>query len=804
MYVALLGAVLEENLALRYLAPPLRQAGHDVRILGYDSDRDRERLIEQLAADEPDLIGISVAFQHRLIDFAGLVKRVREAGIATPIVWGGHIPTARSGQILERYPEVDLIVRHDGEETVVELANALQAEGGGLRGDAAPGSARVTTPALAKRLSQIEGLAFRLPEGRPGATPARRAVANLDSLSSPARDGRPAQHAGLGFVPILSSRGCWQHCTYCSIHTYHRGRQGARVRLRDPRAVGAEMAAEYFERKARIFCFHDENLFLPKPARTLSRLRAMRAELDDRGAGQIGIVAKCRPDSLSADLLRQAREIGVLRMYVGIENGSQNGLNHLGRDTTVAKCRESLRLLREAGIYACFNVLLFEPDTTLQDVSDNIAFLRDACDFPWNFCRAEVYPGSWLEKSLRDQDRLRGGLEGMTYTIADPRAELLFRICAIVYGGRNFGPQSVANLASGVGYLAAILTHFHGGRRVRTMHDKTQNLVRGLGEDTLAGLTRARDFVASNPTTDQVLRFTRALAQDVAAQDAHYWSALESMRRTMDRLGTRLAPRVLNPRSPAQTAKKTVAMLAAAATMATAAQGCGQTSVVDPLPPDTMVVDPPPPDVFSEDVMVADPLPDDVMVADPLPDDVIGEDAGDDEDIMVADPLPPDVVEADVVDEDADEEDDIMVADPLPPDVVQEDADEADDIDEPADAEEDSKTQDIGPPVDPPPPDAAMDTTSPSRAPDLAALPLDRAFRVTLRPRSAHVKSSEPTRLVAALPDGATLEWRAVGGSLQIDEDTLGATFVKNGAAPGYVLVTARDGDRLDVARWIG
>ena len=127
------------------------------------------------------------------------------------------------------------------------------------------------------RLSNISGLAFRLPGERPGATEPRPATADLDSLAGPARDGRLQRHAGLGFAPILGSRGCWQACTYCSIQSYHRGRKGSRVRLRAPEAVAGEMADLYHHNHARIFCFHDENLFLPRPAHTRARLSAPRS-----------------------------------------------------------------------------------------------------------------------------------------------------------------------------------------------------------------------------------------------------------------------------------------------------------------------------------------------------------------------------------------------------------------------------------------------------------------------------------------------------------------------------------------------
>ena len=800
MYVVLVGAALEENLALQYLAPPLRLAGHEVEVMAFDRAVDADRLAARLARRRPGLVGMSVAFQHRLKDFRDLARAIRAAGVAAPIVWGGHIPTARAGQILDGYPEVDVVVRHDGEESLVALVDALA--DAPLDAPSAADEPRRVEGRLLARLHAIEGLAFRLPEGRSGVTTARAATRDLDALPWPDRPERPTRHCGLGFAPVIGSRGCWQRCTYCSIQTYHRGRSGPRVRLREPDAVAEEIAALYHERQYRIFCFHDENFFLPRPKATVERLRALKAGLDRRRVGRIGLVAKCRPDQLTPEVLGEARRMGLLRAYVGIENGSQAGLDHLGRETTVATCRRALELLRDAGVYACFNVLLFEPDTVMADVRDNVAFLRDWPDFPWNFCRAEVYPGSLLEQTLREQGRLRGGLEGMSYTIADPRAELLFRMTAVAFGGRNFGPQGTANAGTGLGYLAAVLEHFFPGRAARAYAQQTQHLLRAFHEDTLGLLDRAYAFVEAGPPSRRAVReFTDRLAAAVAASDARYWPAMEALRGAMDRFGAGRAPALLAPPAKRHPLRAAVAAAAAVASLV-AAPACetGGGEVVDPAPSDVvdpgardahqdmMVVDPSP-----MDVMVADPLPMDVMVADPLPEDVIVVDPPPpdvdppppdivEEDWIIVDPPPPDV--RDVVE---DTTPDVMVADPLPPDVV-EDVMIADPL--PPDV-----VEDVPPPSDPPPPDMSM--AVPARLP---ALPLDRSFRVQLVTVWQGGSLQLDARVTGA--PAAKLRWRAAGGS--ITARGTGAVFRPDGRAGAWVMVTAEaGGDRLDVARHV-
>jgi len=808
MRVMLIGAGQEENLALGYLAAALRAAGHPAVMVPFDAPCDGPAVVRSVVDGAPDLVGMSVAFQHRVGEFRDLSRALREAGIQAPIVWGGHVPTARSGTVLLEVPEVDVVVRHDGERTVVDLAGVL--DGAALPSSGGPGVPRAMPEVLAARLALVDGLAFRLPDGRPGASPSRAVETDLDALEMPVREDRAVRHAGLGFAPILSSRGCWQKCTYCSIHTYHRGRGGPRVRFRDMDAVAAEMADLYARRQVRIFCFHDENLFLPTAAKTIPRLRALRDGLDRRGVGRVGIVAKCRPDQVTPEVLAEARGLGLLRVYVGIENGSQAGLDHLGRDTDVGTCARALERLSAAEVYACFNILLFEPDTALRDVTDNLAFLRRFPEVPWNFCRAEVYPGTLLEERLRARGGLRGGLEGMSYRIEDPRAELLFRLTAIAFGGRNFGHQSTANAMSGLGYLAAVLKHFHRSRTSDGFVRDATLLTRRLSGDTLARMDEALAFVSGTlPSHAAASDFAASLAAKVAASDAVLWSEIESLRRVMDAWGVARADRVLQAPRPAAGFARAAAVLAMTGLTSQAACFSTRPEVMDPVPTDLpfqdeiTVSDPPPPDAF--DIPVVDPPPPDGwtndpggdgppgdlladtdnpwgdMIVDPLPLDVW-------EDVGPVDPPPPDVIDvADVHPIDPPPPDawtDLPPVDPPPPDVL-------DDADAPSDASKDEM-----PIADPPPPDFGAPADS-----QAWALPLDRSFRVHL----SAVEDPGGGLLLSAVVNRsrcATLHWSALGGSLEARGDR--AIFTSDGSRPPMVIVTARGpGGCIDVARYL-
>jgi len=76
MKVVLIGAELEENLGLRYIASSLEVCGHSVAIIPFNSEQDQESAVRQALAFEPQIIGLSMVFTSRAREFCRLARRV--------------------------------------------------------------------------------------------------------------------------------------------------------------------------------------------------------------------------------------------------------------------------------------------------------------------------------------------------------------------------------------------------------------------------------------------------------------------------------------------------------------------------------------------------------------------------------------------------------------------------------------------------------------------------------------------------------------------------------------------------------
>ena len=90
MHVALVGAELEENLALRYLHGALAAEGHQVTLVVFDCEADLERAAREIVDSKACIAGFSMVFTRRADEFARLLTRCCELGFRGVTVVGGH------------------------------------------------------------------------------------------------------------------------------------------------------------------------------------------------------------------------------------------------------------------------------------------------------------------------------------------------------------------------------------------------------------------------------------------------------------------------------------------------------------------------------------------------------------------------------------------------------------------------------------------------------------------------------------------------------------------------------------------
>ena len=495
--VALVGPEYEENLSLRYMVSSLAKVGFRSDLVAFNHERDLPRIVAQILGgpEPPLLVGLSLAFQWRAMDFLALAMALRAAGYRGHITAGGHFATFACAELQRDFPELDSVCRQESEETIVSLARGLSA---------------------GESPSEIAGLGLRDASGEVVLT-AQPALPDLARLPWPDRRGEPAACFGHAIAPLVGSRGCYANCTFCCIAAWHEeSLPGKRYRLREVDDIADEMVAMQRERGIEIFVFHDDNFFVPGHKRNAERFAALADALDARHIGRYATVVKARPTDANPEVFRILKDrLHCIRIYIGVETDADQGLKTLGRWAQSKQNHTAIELVRKLDLYTCFNMLIFDPDTTVKSVETNLAFIRDAAEFPFNFGRVELYAGTPLLKRMQFERRCWGDYMQWDYALASPEMERIFALAMACFRERNFGGDALANRIMGTRFDVEVARHFHPEQFRPEWLVTGQALNRALGLDSVDALTEIVEHVKRTGDGDAQLvdRLSRRLRE---------------------------------------------------------------------------------------------------------------------------------------------------------------------------------------------------------------------------------------------------------------------------------------------------
>ncbi len=452
----------EEHLGLGYLAAVARQEGHEVRILDARAERlspARMAAAVIARAGSTDLIGVSILFQELIPASLDLVAALRRAGLTQPVVLGGHPPSFLYRELLRDYAgqglsrdlepsptpsglgptpsfrggapsrSFDAIAVGEAEGTFADLLRALE-QGRGLAG--LPGLVAVedgggVKPAAAQPAGST-GTAH------PAFTP-RPLAANLDDLPFPARDTLPAYLArsrGRRVASILRSRGCYGNCSFCDTRAFYSLSPGPAWRVRSAANVADEVESLVRDYGVDHVRFWDDN-FMGPGARGRQAAEDLARELLRRRLG-IGFSFECRVTDVEPDLFRLLKEAGLTRVFLGVEAMNQRQLDFFNKKVTVEDNRRALTVLESLDLDVTIGIIMFDPDTTVDELNANLSFLRESFGSwgavktkvaqPWN--RLTVYAGTPLASRLAAEGRLKGTYAGYDYDFSDPTVARIY------------------------------------------------------------------------------------------------------------------------------------------------------------------------------------------------------------------------------------------------------------------------------------------------------------------------------------------------------------------------------------------
>ena len=421
----LIGFQDQDNLGLRYLLSSVRAAGFAGRIESYT--KDPEPIVEMVARFHPDVIGFSLIFQYMSPDFGRIIKTLRARGCRAHITIGGHYPSFDYAEVLQRIPGADSIVRFEGEATLVELMDRLH-RGVDWR--------------------DVAGLAWRRGD-EIVSNCLRPAIEDLDTLPFPERSDIDYRVQDLPTASVLGSRGCPWDCSFCSIRPFYEAQGGKLRRLRAPTQVVEEMRRLHVERGVRVFLFQDDD-FLATGRRARQWAEDLAEGVIAAGLkGRIAFKISCRADEVKYETMAKLVEAGLTHIYMGVENGDEQGLVNMNKMMKPRHPIEAGEVLRSLGISFDFGFMLLEPYCTLRTVRNNIAFLDRFVGDGWavaGFCRTLPYAGTPLKAQLEAEGRLLGTPFEPDYSFLDPKLDRFYDWMLLTFRERNFTNDGLCEL----------------------------------------------------------------------------------------------------------------------------------------------------------------------------------------------------------------------------------------------------------------------------------------------------------------------------------------------------------------------
>ncbi len=329
-----------EPLALEYVAAGVVR-DHHVKILDLRLESNLSQVLHEFA---PDVVGIT-AYTVHVNTVKGLFDTIKAWNPEVLTVVGGHHATVMPEDFAT--PSIDLIVMGEGVFAFREIVERFEST---QSFDGIPGTAFQRNGRLVK--------ADYVP------------VTDLDVFPFPAR-ALTAQYRKHYYsewmrplASIRTSKGCPFRCSFCALWKV----AGGRYLRRDPAKIVEELARIDEE---SVFFADDESLVDTRRMETLARL------IKEAGLEKTYFLYG-RSDTITKnpDLLAQWREIGLERVFVGLEFFREQDLEFIRKGSTLDDNKKAVRILQALGIeiYASFIV---RPEFTHQDFSEFRRYCRD-------------------------------------------------------------------------------------------------------------------------------------------------------------------------------------------------------------------------------------------------------------------------------------------------------------------------------------------------------------------------------------------------------------------------------------------
>jgi anaerobic magnesium-protoporphyrin IX monomethyl ester cyclase len=355
-----MGEYLPPPFGIIQLAAYLEREAKDVEIEIIDCNAqqiDWKQMEARIESSNPDIVASAALATCNAYVVARTLETAKKANPDILTVTGGQHFTALAQESLEAYPEIDVIVRGEGEQTLTELVK------------------NADNPLFSK----INGISFRH-EGKIVHTPPRPLIEDLDTLPYPgyhlvknivhkyhfaAMAGRKAPYA-----LIEGARGCSHRCTFCTQWRHWNGVW----RLKSPERIADEMEFCYQNYGSRFIWLTDDDFGSGDRTNKLADEILKRKMGDDL---MWFLQMRCDDVVKNKESLPKMRRAGLHWVMIGAENPSESTLEDFRKDITPNDTKQAVKLLKQNGIFAHTMFVIGNRKETAQSVANVREFANE-------------------------------------------------------------------------------------------------------------------------------------------------------------------------------------------------------------------------------------------------------------------------------------------------------------------------------------------------------------------------------------------------------------------------------------------
>lgn len=314
-------------------------------LLNRHTDEDLRRLLGECVA-----AGFSVYTGTGLMRSLRMSQRLKRLRPDLPIVWGGCHPTLESDQTV-RNDAIDFVVRGEGEQTMLELARALQ--------DNAP-----------DRFPGILGLSFK--QGGAVAHNPPRPAADINQYPTPDYDLYDQALRGRDLIPYIASRGCPFDCKFCCSAAMNR-LHGKKFMALDIHRAVSDLDVIVARYHPRIVDFIDDNFLLSEKrvAAFIEQYRQKKYTFEWIALGRCDVFAK-----MDEQIIAGLKSIRLKKIFFGVESGAPHMLDYIGKRETRDQTLRAVEKVARHGIAMDCTFMNGFPTETWEDVRCSLDLRR--------------------------------------------------------------------------------------------------------------------------------------------------------------------------------------------------------------------------------------------------------------------------------------------------------------------------------------------------------------------------------------------------------------------------------------------